>query len=105
LSVITSIMISVGFHHDDAQTETNRMEIDAWLQDRRHFPVTTVEDGGGEKSMCCTLFLGSFNLFDTEEFAKFVYGLEWPDVSRIQVFAMEIDREESYIWKEVKRDA
>lgn len=103
MSVITSIMISVGFHHDDAQTEINRMAINGWLGDYNHYPVEEVKDGGGEKSMCATLFLGSFNMLNTAAFAKFVYGLEWPDVERIQVFAMEVDREDSYTWKEIKR--
>jgi hypothetical protein len=102
MSVVTSVIVSVHAFSPDAE-ETIIREIQGYVRGRGHFSFYEHEHGGGEKALTCTLLIGSFNFFETDDFTDFIKKAPWFDPSgeanQIEVIIKEVDREDFAKWK------
>lgn len=106
MSMVTSVIVSV-FAIDRATEENIIKDIQRWIAHHGHMPFERIGSGfgtgGGEKSLTCSLLIGSFNYFKTEKFRRMLGAYPLFDVPgqdvEIQLIVMEVDREDDVRWK------
>lgn len=106
MSVLTSLIVSVESPYPSTE-EKIIGEICGWIAVEGHMPFERVGSGfgtgGGEKSLTCSLLIGTFNHFDTRKFVKWIERQDWFDDSgqtnQVEVMVKEIDREDFARWK------
>jgi hypothetical protein len=102
MSVVTSVIVSVHAFHPNTEEQIIH-EIQWYLAQRGHSSFMDAGAGGGEKNLTCTLLVGSFNFFETDDFIDFIKKAPWFDpsgeVNQIEVIIKEVDREDFAKWK------
>lgn len=106
MSVLTSVIVSIASASHSVE-ERIVDDVQKWLADHEHMPFERVGSGfgtgGGEKSLTCSLLIGTFNHFETWEFHKWLGAQSWFDASseynQVELIVKEIDREDYAKWK------
>jgi len=106
MSVLTSVIVSV--ESSSPSTEERIVgRVQNWVASHGHVPFERVGSGfgtgGGEKSLTCSLLIGTFNHFKTREFQEWIGRQSWFDQSgewnQIELIVKEVDREDFSRWK------
>jgi hypothetical protein len=106
MSVLTSVIVSVESSRPSTE-ERIVGDIQNWLADFHHMPFERMGSGfgtgGGEKSLTCSLLIGTFNFFETGEFSKWIARQSWFDelseCNQVELMVKEVDREDYARWK------
>jgi hypothetical protein len=106
MSVLTSVIVSVESSSPSIE-ERIVGDVQSWLVDHEHTPFERVGSGfgtgGGEKSLTCSLLIGTFSHFKTREFQEWIGRQSWFDQSgernQVELIVKEVDREDFSKWK------
>lgn len=89
MSIVTNVIILAALGPEGPDVEIERLnELLRNVSGRGQFQEVS-EHAGGNKAMECRVYLGTFNLGDSEEIVRTIFSAPWDNPEQVQILTKE----------------